>query len=54
MYLINTCNIFNTSLLNKCATKFSVKRSNPDFNPCKELFAFIAHHLEVDVNDTIK
>lgn len=54
MYLMNTCNMFNTSLFNKCPTKFSVKRSNPDFSPCIELFAFIAHHLEVDVNDTIK
>lgn len=43
----------NTFLFNKCAIKFSVKRSNPGFNPCKEIFELIAHHLDVDVKDTI-
>jgi len=53
IFWLNTCIVLNTSLVNKCATKFSVKRSNPGFNPCKELFECIAHQLEVDVKDTI-
>jgi len=52
-YYLNTCIVLNTFLFNKCAIKFSVKRSNPGFNPCKELFECMAHHLEVDVKDTI-
>jgi len=50
---MNTCIVLNTFLFNKWATKFSVKRSNPGLSPCKELFECIAHHLEVDVKDTI-
>jgi len=45
--------VLNTFLFNKCAIKFSVKRSNPGFSPCKEIFELIALHLDVDVKDTI-
>jgi len=50
---LNTCIVLNTFLFNKCVIKFSVKRSNPGFNPCKEIFECMAHHLDVDVKDTI-
>lgn len=51
--LLNTCIVLNTFSFNKCATKFSAKRSNPAFNPCKLLLECMAHHCEVDVKDTI-